>query len=241
MASFRTAPELRILCISDHVDPLVYSLNARERFRDVDLVLSAGDLNMSYLGFVASTLNRPVLFVFGNHNLKHFELFRRNQNFMRDGMNNDYHTTNFFGSTYVGDRVQRVKGLIIAGLGGSIRYNDGKNQFTDFQMQMKCLRLIPRLLFNRLVYGRYLDLFLTHSPPLGLGDRDDNCHRGFKSFRWFLRMFKPRYMLHGHIHLYDQNSPRHIRYGKTDIINVYDHYVLDFPRDHRGSEAIDEQ
>jgi hypothetical protein len=233
----RTIPRLRILCVADHIDPLVYSLNAKERFRGVDLVLSAGDLNMSYLGFIASTLNRPVLFVFGNHNLKHLDLFRRSQSFMRDGMSNDYHTANFFGSTYVGDRVRRVKGLLIAGLGGSIRYNDGRHQFTDFQMHLKCIRLIPSLLWNRLIYGRFLDILLTHSPPRDLGDRDDITHRGFEAFRWFLRLFKPRYLLHGHIHLYDQNECRKTRYHQTDIINVYDHYVLDFPRTDTGADG----
>ena len=45
---------MKILCVADHVDPLVYSINAKERFNDVDLVLSAGDIPMSYLGFIAS-------------------------------------------------------------------------------------------------------------------------------------------------------------------------------------------
>lgn len=247
MARSSESIQRKILCIADHVDPLVYSVNARERFRDVDLVLSAGDLNMSYLGFVASTLNRPVLFVFGNHNLKHLELFRRNRTFLRDGMLEDYHTANFFGSTYVSDRIMSSKGLLIAGLGGSIRYNDGRNQFTDLQMYLRILRLIPRLIFNRIFHGRYLDILLTHSPPQGLGDRDDACHRGFNSFKWFMRHFKPRFLLHGHVHLYDQNAVREYRFESTRIINVYDHFVLDFPGDglssvseKKGGESSDE-
>ncbi len=231
---------VKILCIADHVDPLVYSLQAKERFKDVDLVLSAGDLNMSYLGYVASTLNRPVLFVFGNHNLKHYELFRQSQNFMREGMNDTYLTANFFGSTYVGDRVRHIKGLLVAGLGGSIKYNDGKNQYSDLEMYFKCIRLIPRLLYNRIVHGRFLDILLTHSPPLGLGDRNDNCHRGFKAFRWFMKAFKPRYLLHGHVHLYDQNANREFDFHETKIINVYDHFVLDFSGHRPGKDAAPE-
>jgi hypothetical protein len=42
-----------------------------------------------------------------------------------------------------------------------------------------------------------------------------------------MRVFKPRYLLHGHIHLYDLNARRRTRYHETDVINVYDHYVLD--------------
>lgn len=223
----RAGKKMKILCVADHIDPLVYSVNAKERFKDVHLILAAGDLSMNYLGFIASTLNRPVCFVFGNHNLKHLELFKRPQHFLRDGIKENFHTVNFFGSTYIGDKHHRHRGLLIAGLGGSIRYNDGRNQFTDFQMFLKILKLVPGLLFNRIVHGRWLDILLTHSPPYQLNDRDDPCHRGFKVFRNFMRVFKPAYLLHGHVHLYDQNTERKIRYYQTQIINVYDHYVLD--------------
>ncbi|MFW6208587.1 MAG: metallophosphoesterase, partial [Spirochaetota bacterium] len=48
----------KILCISDHVDPLIYSNQLKERFKDIDLVLSAGDLDRPYYGFIVSTLNK---------------------------------------------------------------------------------------------------------------------------------------------------------------------------------------
>lgn len=225
---------LKILCVADHIDPLVYSVNAKERFRDVHIILSAGDLSMNYLGFIASTLNRPVLFVFGNHNLKHLELFKRPQHFLRDGIRENFHTVNFFGSTYIGDKHYRHKGVLIAGLGGSIRYNEGKNQFTNFQMFLKILKLVPGLVYNRIIHGRWLDILLTHSPPYQLNDRDDPCHKGFRVFRNFMRVFKPAYLLHGHVHLYDQNAERETRYHQTRIINVYDHYVLDVELDGGG-------
>ena len=37
---------MKILCVSDQIDPLIYSVNIKERYRDVDLVISAGDLPM---------------------------------------------------------------------------------------------------------------------------------------------------------------------------------------------------
>ena len=64
---------MRILCISDQVDPLVYSPRMRERFKDVDLVLSAGDLPPEYLGFITSMLNKDLVFVMGNHDLGELE------------------------------------------------------------------------------------------------------------------------------------------------------------------------
>jgi len=219
--------KLRILCIADHVDPLVYSTHAKDHFSNIDLVLSAGDLNMSYLGFVASMFNRPLLFVFGNHNLSHLDQFRKRPGVVKNWDDTDSLSAHSFGSTYVGDKVIKTKGLLIAGLGGSIRYNDGRNQFTETEMLFKVMKLIPRLMLNKMIYGRYLDILLTHSPPRNLGDREDIAHRGFKAFRWFIEQFEPRYLLHGHVHLYDQNAPRCQRYHKTEIINVYDHYVLE--------------
>lgn len=220
-----------ILCVADHVDPLVDSPNAKERFRHIDFVLGAGDLPMDYLGFISSMLNKPIYFVFGNHNLKKLELFKNPASAFRHGPSPEVYITNYYGSTYVGGKIVKTKEkILIAGMGGSILYNGGENQFTNFEMTWKLIRLIPRLLWNRLVHGRFLDIFLTHSPPRHLGDREDVCHRGFTAFRWFLKRFKPQYMIHGHIHLYNQNEPRKMQFHETEIINVYDHYVLQFEK-----------
>ncbi|MFP4426049.1 MAG: metallophosphoesterase [Spirochaetaceae bacterium] len=218
---------MKILCVADHIDPLVYSAQARERFGDIDLVISAGDLPMEYLGFLASTFNMPVVFVFGNHNLEALHLFRKTKDPTRvSGLT--VNLQNYYGSTYAGDRLVRVRELLIVGLGGSMRYNNGPHQFTDRQMLRRIVRLLPRLLWNRLVHGRFLDILLTHAPPLGIHDQNDPTHRGFSSFLWFMRTFKPRYLLHGHIHLYDLNARRETQYYDTKVINVYDHYLLEF-------------
>jgi hypothetical protein len=196
----------------------------------MDLVLSAGDLPMEYLGFISASINKRILFVFGNHHLQHLERFKRPR---ASGINQTIHLgtehmfRNYFGSTYIGRKVVAHNGILVAGLGGCRRYNNGENQFTDFQMSLQILAMVPRLLWNRLFHGRYLDILLTHAPPLGLNDRPDPTHVGFKAFLWFMAWFRPRYLLHGHVHLYDINAQREIRYKQTTIINVYDHFVLD--------------
>jgi len=221
---------MKILCVADHIDPLVYSLNNKERFKDVSLVLSAGDLPMEYLGFISSTLNKPVLFVFGNHNLKRLELFSKGSKQFPYSDDEDRFNSNHYGSVHIDNRCLKEQGLLIAGLGGSIRYNDGENQFTDLQMFFKIIRMFPRLFINKLLHGRYLDILLTHAAPFGIQDKDDPCHRGFKSFKWFMKIFKPVFLLHGHIHLYSNNSCRESRYMHTRVINVYDHFVLETNR-----------
>ncbi|MDA3809060.1 MAG: metallophosphoesterase [Spirochaetaceae bacterium] len=218
---------MKILCVADHRSPLVYSTGIKERFKDVDFILGAGDLPMDYYGYIVSSLNKRLYFVFGNHNLKHYNRIRGNNiSFTYDPSDINQHS---FGSIFTTGKVIREKksGLLIAGMGGSINYNKGENQYTENQMYFKLFKMIPRLVLNKIIYGRYLDIFLTHSPPRGYNDREDPCHKGFKAFLWFLDKFKPSYLIHGHIHLYDRNAKREIKYKETRIINVYDYYVLD--------------
>ncbi|MDR2133865.1 MAG: metallophosphoesterase [Treponema sp.] len=197
---------MKILCVSDQIDPLVYSPNIRERFAGVDFILSAGDLPMDYLDFISSALNRPLYFVFGNHHLENREEA---------------------GGVHIGTKTVRENGLLIAGLGGSMRYNRGENQFTDTGMYFEIFRLLPRLLLNRFLHGRYADILLTHAPPRGIHDREDKCHRGFRAFLWFMKAFRPKYLIHGHIHLYDLSDVRSTRWKDTLVINAYSHYIID--------------
>ena len=63
---------MKILCVSDEIDPLIYNSSVKQVFGDIDVVLCAGDLPMDYIDFIVSTLNKPTYFVFGNHNLKEY-------------------------------------------------------------------------------------------------------------------------------------------------------------------------
>jgi predicted phosphodiesterase len=222
---------MKILCVSDQIDPLVYSGAIKERFGDVDMILSAGDLPLDYLDFIVSSLNKPLLFVFGNHHTEGCPHSRRRDfslGFEEPGVD-------FSGLIHAGSKVRREAGLIVAGLGGSMRYNKGDNQFTEFQMGLEICRMVPALLFNRLFRGRYLDVLLTHASPRGIHDREDRCHIGFRVFRTFMRLFKPRYLVHGHIHLYDLSEVRKTLFERTMVINAFGHYVIDTAEEHYGT------
>jgi uncharacterized protein len=214
---------MRILCVSDQVDPLVYSPRMRERFKDVDLVLSAGDLPPEYLGFITSMLNRDLVYVMGNHDLSELEA-RGVRRWLQDDKDAIDSST---GAIDAGFRFRRAEGLIVLGLPGSMRYNQGPNQYTEGGMARRIALLVPRLLLNRLLYGRAVDLVLTHASPQGIHDRDDPCHRGFKCFLWLMRTFKPKWLVHGHIHLYDLADVRISEYCQTTVINAFGHWLLD--------------
>jgi len=214
---------LKILCVSDHIDPIVYTPSIKERFGDVDMILSAGDLPLDYLDFIISNLNKPSFFVFGNHNteeLKHYKQLWNSPLALNYG---EYHGC---GAVHLGSNVKNTGKFILAGLGGSMKYNNGVNQFTDFEMYLEIFKLVPKLFWNKIFHGRYLDILLTHAPPKGIHDKNDKCHWGFKSYLWFMKVFKPKYLIHGHIHLYDLSDVRLTKWENTTIINAYSHYVI---------------
>ena len=126
------------------------------------------------------------------------------------------------GCLAIDGQVRRVKGLLIAGLGGSMRYQPGAiHQYTEGEMRARTVKLIPRLLMNKVLYGRYLDILATHSPPFGIHDGEDLPHVGFKSFLTLMRYFKPKYLLHGHKHVYRRDTITMTRYYQTRVVNVY--------------------
>ncbi|MDR0444213.1 MAG: metallophosphoesterase [Treponema sp.] len=215
---------MKILCVSDKIDPLVYSASVKDRFADVDLILSAGDLPLEYLDFIISSLNKPLLFVFGNHHTAEMKYFRRSWNSSSMEALKEFPGC---GAVHLGSKVVIEDNFIVAGLGGSIRYNKGENQFSDFGMFMEIVKIIPRLLWNRVFHGRFVDILLTHAPPKGIHDRNDKCHNGFKIYLWFMKVFKPRYLVHGHIHLYDLSDVRCTKWKNTTVVNAYSHFIID--------------
>jgi Icc-related predicted phosphoesterase len=212
---------MKVLCIADHVDPLIYSSALKARFSDIDFVISAGDLSLEYYDFIISVLNKPLFFVFGNHCLDGRREFTGGHDLTKSQSAGS-------GATYLEGRVVKQKGVILAGLGGSNWYNGGENQYTDASMFLSMIRLFPKLIWNKLFRGRYLDMLVTHAPPYGINDLPDPCHKGFKIFLWFMRVFKPKYLIHGHVHLYDRNAAREGRYWETRVINAYDHVVVEW-------------
>jgi UDP-2,3-diacylglucosamine pyrophosphatase LpxH len=42
-----------------------------------------------------------------------------------------------------------------------------------------------------------------------------------------MRVFKPKWLVHGHIHLYDLGDVRVSAYRETTVINAFGHWILD--------------
>ena len=212
---------MKILTLSDRVDELIYSPAIKHLFNDVDLVLGCGDLPHYYLEFVVTMLGGPLFYVVGNHANAIKQVYGPRQDWQYPG-----------GCENIDGRVVRYRGLLLAGLEGSMRYNNQEHfQYTDREMAWKVWRLAPALVLNKLLHGRYLDILITHAPPRGIHDRPDLCHQGFRSFVALMDRFKPRYLIHGHIHLYGPTETTESVYGETRVINTYGYRTLQIDRE----------
>lgn len=200
---------MKILAVSDVEAELVYTPKIVERFGDAACIISCGDLPENYLEYIVSSLNRPFFFVHGNHARGYHVI--EGKPLPRPA-----------GGTSLHRRVTRGPGgLLLAGIEGSLRYSEGPLQYSQAEMWEMVLRLAPRLVLNRVLYGRFLDVFATHAPPWGIHDQDDRPHQGIHAFRWLLQTFRPALHLHGHVHIYQQYATTETHFARTRVINVY--------------------
>jgi Icc-related predicted phosphoesterase len=198
----------KILSISDIVVDMIYSPQLRINFQDVDLVISCGDLPYYYLDYIISNLNTALYFVRGNH----ANIIEYSESGLRKAP---------LGGVDLHRRAINHKGLLLAGVEGSLRYNRGNFQYTQAEMWHHVLTLVPHLLYNRLAHGRFLDIFITHAPPWKINDQPDRAHQGIKAFRWLIQTFQPTYHLHGHIHIYSPKTISKTQVNNTQVLNVY--------------------
>jgi Icc-related predicted phosphoesterase len=71
-----------------------------------------------------------------------------------------------------------------------------------------------------------VDLIISHSPPLGVGDAPDDAHRGFESFLRLIDTLEPDFMVHGHIHPHGFAKPDRT-VGTTTVVNAIPHRLLE--------------
>lgn len=217
---------MKILALSDQVVDHIYSPQVRDRFAGVRLVVGCGDLPDYYLEYVVSMLNVPFLHVPGNHDLPHsadrWDRTTRDLPIPREAGSLD-------------GRIVHEQGLLLAGLGGSVRYRpDGVHQYTQAEMTRRIMALTPRLWLNRMRYGRALDILVTHAPPKGIHDGADPAHVGFSAFNRFIARFRPRYVLHGHSHVWRRDTIMTTQVGSTAVLNVYPYRVIEITPDYAG-------
>lgn len=200
---------MKILCISDRVEPMLHGPSLTSYAREVEAVISCGDLPFDYLDYIVTFLGVPVYYVLGNHDPS------------PDGP--EYPA----GCTPLDGRIVEADEVVLAGLSGSRLYSGGPNQYTERQMRRRARALSARILWRRLAGSPVPRVFVTHSPPFGLGDAEDQAHVGFESFLELIDRYEPSLWLHGHVHLYGPEGQRVVRRGETKVVNVFGHRIIE--------------
>ena len=211
---------MKILTISDEECAALWDHYVPGRLSEYDLIISCGDLQADYLSFLVTMGRCPVLYVHGNHDTTY-------DNYPPEGCD------------CIDDHLIVYNGIRILGLGGCLRYHPGDYQYTERQMARRIAKLHWKI---RRLGG--VDIVVTHAPPFGIGDDEDPAHHGFEAFVELMDLYKPKYLLHGHVHLrYNPHTGekplRENQYEGTQVINVSERYELEipdvpFPEKHRG-------
>lgn len=213
---------MKILALSDRVIEANHSSQIQERHGDVDLVIGCGDLPYYYLEYITTTLSVPVVYVQGNHDKPTITSDGRIMSAPGGCISLEERCVGI-------KRPDSPSPLLLAGLGGSMSYSHrSEYQYSEGEMRNRALILLPQLMANRARYGRFLDILVTHAPPFGIHDAEDLPHVGFKVFLTLLRTFKPRFMFHGHTHIYRRNTISTTEYAQTRVCNVYPSRVIEW-------------
>lgn len=196
---------MKILFVSDEESSYYWDHYSPEQFKDIDLIISCGDLKPQYLSFLVTLSHVPVLYVHGNHDER-------------------YITSPPEGCICIEDDIYVYKGIRIMGLGGSMRYRPGHFQYTEKQMQKRYRRLRHKIFLKR-----GIDILVTHSPAKGLNDGTDLPHQGFAVFRDIMQKHKPKYFVHGHVHKsYGHKFKRFDTFLDTTIVNSCERCIVEY-------------
>ena len=111
---------MKILILSDIESHSLWDYFEKSKLEGIDLIISCGDLDPQYLSFLATFSHAPVLYVHGNHD-------------------DCYQETPPEGCICIEDSIFCYQGLRILGLGGSVRYRNGTNQYSQKEMLRRML------------------------------------------------------------------------------------------------------
>lgn len=198
---------MKILVLADQKSKYLYDFYEKDKLKDIDLIISCGDLSPSYLTFFVTLCNVPLLYVKGNHDER-------------------YEKTPPDGCICIEDDIYVHEGIRILGLGGSMEYiPNSSNQYTE-----RAMRKRVRKLWFKLWRKKGFDILVTHAPAYHVNDLEDRPHQGFQVFRDLMEKYEPKFFFHGHVHAnYGRGFKRTDTYGKTTIVNGFEYHIVDYP------------
>lgn len=165
---------------------------------DIKAVFLLGDNTPDDIRLALSMLpdNIPIYGVTGNHDYKAiYEPFSR--------------------ITELNGRNTELNGIIIGGISGSLRYKyDDYYSLISNEESIRILKDLP-----------YCDILIAHDKPCFETIKDDlyDAHAGLKGIGEYILKKKPKYVLHGHLHVPSVTKKKHTKirccYG-VEVFNL---------------------
>lgn len=202
----RGGAPIRLLAVSDQVDPALEDERSRRAVGPIDLIVGCGDLDCEQLAFLADGFNAPLVYVVGNHDSA--ARWEASRAYCPDAIRSA--------------AVRHEAGLSIAGLSWPGQRGPGAHR-----SEGGAWRQALRLAWRR--FGRPGPVIvLSHVPPRGAGDLPSRAgyHCGFRGYSWLMRRLEPPLWLHGHTPL-AAASEWHIQRGSTTLVNVTGAVVIE--------------
>lgn len=110
-------------------------------------------------------------------------------------------------------QVTEFRGVTLAGFAGCWKYKEKGAHLYSQDQASRLLNQFPPV-----------DVFLAHTSPWGVHERDQGVHQGFQVFLEYIERVQPIYFFHGHQHV---NQITLI--GETQVIGVYGEKLVEIP------------
>jgi len=178
----RDGAPIRLLAVSDAVEPALEHEVNREAIGRIDGILGCGDLEPGYLAFLGDAFQAPISYVRGNHDTGN-----------RWDQSADAAPDHLKSGCPV-----EIEGITVVPFEWPAldrewdRRNENRAWLDVFRAERKLVRHGLRARSKPVIV-------VSHAPPRGVGDvATDAYHLGFAGYRWFLDRRRPPVWLHGH-------------------------------------------
>jgi Icc-related predicted phosphoesterase len=205
---------MKILAVSDVESKYIWDFFDPAIFRNVDMIISCGDLKPEYLSFLVTMIPAPLFYVHGNHD----KCYKYNPP---------------LGCQCIDGKLVTYKGARIMGLGGCKSPRQEPHEYTDRQMWQRFKKLVPEL---KRAGG--VDILVTHAPAECLGDGPDPYHMGFEVFRYIDETWRPKLHIFGHRHMMGNPVSKTpvFAFGCTTMVNATGYRIIDLETEDSAME-----
>ncbi len=217
---------IKILAVSDRESASLENILKKNPAisKNLDYLISCGDLGKDYLTYLSGSLNLELMFVYGNHDVRQKESPCRIQ---PAAFNSRIALP---GSNLHKNFIKRGEYSLI-GFEGSRWYNGQGTQYEEKEMKSHVNSLLKKIKLKHMfgkISGKPKNplIVVSHAPIADVHDLKDPCHKGFNCFKTVIEKLQPVLWLHGHIHQPSLLKNQATTYESTRIINVCEYRFI---------------